>query len=341
MLEKQSKPIGSILVTVLAAFVSVILLYFLYRDLDFAAFWQELKKAKGSYLTILVASILLEQCLRAWKWQQLLYNLKAISVKRFFMAIMAGYAVTIIVPLGVSPLVRSWLIARLENLKFATVLISAVLERFIDGVVFGLLVAGFALLGIIPKIEGGLRSGITVAGIGSLIFFVGLLLLLFRLKLELAKPKSFVTRFLSWISKRIPNLSDLPGALTEGIVYPQSHWRKGSILLAALCIKLIALSHFAWAGFAVGVSLSFNDYLFLFIFVSFAFILSRFVRVPGGFVIAAAFALNLLGVAEEQALAMIVLLTMLSLLTTLSVGFICLYSSGLSLRDIRLARALK
>jgi cytochrome c553 len=78
------------------------------------------------WLLVLGATILLEQWLRGWKWRQILFDLKPISRARLLGAILAGYGVAILVPLGISPLVRSWLIARLEGLRMATVLVTTV-----------------------------------------------------------------------------------------------------------------------------------------------------------------------------------------------------------------------
>ena len=69
-------------------------------------------------------------------------------------------------------------------------------------------------------------------------------------------------------------------------------------------MKIIAATHFLWAGLAVGIVLTPFDYLFLMVFAGFALVLARFIRVPGGFVIGTGFALKVLGVPDEQALAM-------------------------------------
>jgi hypothetical protein len=42
------------------------------------------------------------------------------------------------------------------------------------------------------------------------------------------------------------------------------------------------------------------DYLFLMVFAGFSIVLSRFVRVPGGFIIGSAFAFHLLGVSVSD-----------------------------------------
>jgi hypothetical protein len=101
-------------------------------------------------------------------------------------------------------------------------------------------------------------------------------------------------------------------------------------------MKVVAATHFFWAGLAVGVVLTVFDYLFLMVFAGFAMVLARFVRVPAGFVIGSAFALELLGVPEEQALAMILFNYVLTIVVMVGPGLVFLWRSG---ADIRQAHA--
>ena len=134
-----------------AAFAVVVLFWF-YQDLDPERFLSAIATAELFWLFVLAGTILLEQLTRGWKWRQILFDLKPISSVRLFGAILAGYGVAILIPLGISPLVRSWLIARLESLRWACVLTTSVIERFLDGIVFALLAALVATVGQIPNI---------------------------------------------------------------------------------------------------------------------------------------------------------------------------------------------
>ena len=100
--------------------------------------------------------------------------------------------------------------------------------------------------------------------------------------------------------------------------------------------KLISATYFLWAGLAVGVVLAPFDYLFLMVFAGFSLVLSRFGRVPGGFVIGSAFAFSLLGVPEEQALLMILFNWMISISVVVGGGLIVLWQSELDIRRARL-----
>ena len=104
-------------------------------------------------------------------------------------------------------------------------------------------------------------------------------------------------------------------------------------------MKIVAATHFLWAGLAVGIVLTLFDYLFLLVFAGFALVLARLIRVPGGFVIGSGFALKLLDVPDEQALAMILFNHVLSIVLVVGFGLLFLWRSGIDIREERNAEA--
>jgi hypothetical protein len=322
-------------IPILGAGLAIGALFWLYQDLDFGRFLGEVARADPFWLVVLGATILGEQLLRGWKWRQILYDLKPISSWRLFGAILAGYGVAILVPLGISPIVRSWLIARLEDLRLACVLVTAAIERFIDGIVFALIVGIVALAGQIPNIEGDLRTGLAVAGALNLALFGGLLWLLFMARGPLTRTDTGLSRCVDWLaSKGGARLAGLRAAIAHGIVWPRQRARQVGVVAASLAMKAIAATHFLWAGLAVGVTLRAFDYLFLLVFAGFALVLARFVRVPGGFVIGSGIALKMLGVADEEALAMIMFNNVMTILLMVGIGLIVLWRSGVEVWSV-------
>ena len=100
-------------------------------------------------------------------------------------------------------------------------------------------------------------------------------------------------------------------------------------------MKLISSTYFLWAGLAVGITLNPTDYLFLMVFAGFALVLARFIRVPGGFIIGSGFALKLLDVPDEQALAMILFVHFAVIFLMVGFGLLFLLRSGIDLRTLR------
>ena len=312
------------------------LVFWLYGSLDFWGFWHGLRGANPVWIAVLAATILFEQLLSGWKWRQLLYDVKPIPTLRLTGALLAGYGANVLVPLGISPLVRAWIVARLHDLKMATVLTTTIIARFIDGVVFSLFAGFVALAGKVPQIEGSLEIGLSVAGALNMALFGGLLWAMYRFRVIFAREGPLVCQLFDWVAVRMR--ADGPGlrmALCEGIIWPRARARRLAVLVAAVAGKLVAATHFLWAGLAVGVWLSPWDYLFLMVFAGFVMVLGRFVRIPGSFVFGAAFALQILGVPDETALLMILFNYITTIILVVGIGLIVLWQSG---TDIRRAR---
>ena len=312
------------------------MVFFLYRDLNLNLFLVELKGAKFQWVIVLAGAILAEQLIQGWKWRQLLYDLKPISSWRLMGAFLAGYGANIFVPLGISPLVRSWLVARLEGLAVATVLVTTAISRFIDGIVFAIIAGIVAIAGQIPIIEGDAQLGLAAAGAFNLVIFAAILWMLFASRARFAQDGSIVSRFLDWLAaKSRGRFGDLRSGLAKGIIWPRERFRQFAIIAASFAMKAISATHFLWAGLALGVVLGPFDYLFLMVFAGFALVLSRFIRVPGGFIIGSSFALKLLGVPDETALAMILFNHIITLILVVGIGLVVLWRSGIDIRTIR------
>ncbi len=309
-------------------------LIWLYQDLDLERFLVAISTAELIWLFALAGTILLEQLTRGWKWRQILFELKPISSFRLFGAILSGYGIAVLIPVGVSPLVRSWLVARLENLRWASVLTTSAIERFLDGIVFALFAAFVAFVDHIPDVEGDVRAGLMIAGGLNLALFSGLLYMLFAGRSPLDRKEARISRWIDWLSaKGGTRLDGLRTEIRKGIVWPHEHRRQIGAILASVLMKIIASTHFLWAGLAVGVVLAPFDYLFLMVFAGFALVIARFVRVPGGFIIGSGFALKLLGVPDEQALTMILFNHILSIVLMVGLGLLYLWKSGIDIRE--------
>jgi len=292
--------------------------------------------ARGEYLLLVPLAIALEQLVRAWKWRQLLHDLRPIPTFRLFGAIMAGYLANLLVPLGLSPLVRAWLVARLDRLRMSAVLATVAIDRFIDGIVFTGFVALVLAFAVFPDPTGNIRTGLVIGGAGSLGLFVVLLGALAHHKRQMRDPAGWTLRLIGLLPTRFAvRLKALLLAFADGIVWPRAPWRRVGIVGASIGIKLVAATHFLFAGLAFGVLLAPIDYLFLLVFAGFAHILAHLARVPGGFIVGSIFALGLLGVGEEEAVAMVATVQLASMATVAVLGALALWRHGIALGDLR------
>jgi len=306
---------------------------------EYERMYDVLDQANAAYVLMVPLAIALEQLVRAWKWRQLLYAIRPVGTLRLFGAIMAGYFANLLVPLGLSPIVRSWLVARLETLKMSAVLATAAIDRLVDGLIFTGFVAVVVFSAAFPDPDGDIRLGLIVGGVGSFALFACLLVALARYKRWVKVSDGWITRMAERLPERFSGaVKAAMRSFADGVVWPREAWRGAGIVLASIVIKLIAITHFLWAGLAFGLVLPPLDYLFLVVFLGFLIILSRLARIPGGFLIGAIFALDLLGVPDEQALAMVLLVNVSSLLTVASIGAFALWRSGIALDEVHVSK---
>ena len=325
--------------SIAGALTGLVVLVWAFSRVEYNRLFATLQHANPWYVLMVPLAITAEQLVRAWKWRQLLFAIRPIGAFRLFGAIMAGYFANILVPLGISPFARSWLVARLEALKMSSVLATVTIDRLVDGVIFTGFVAVILVFAIFPDPTGNIRLGLIVGGVGSLVLFTLLLFALSRYKGFVAHPDAWIMRLANRLPTRlIAPVTRVLISFADGVVWPQEAWRSLGIVLASIVIKLIAITHFAFAGLAFGVVLRPLDYVFLVVFLGFLIIFSRLVRIPGGFFIGAIFALELLGVPEERALTMILLVQVSSLLVIVSVGAFALWRSGIALDELRYAK---
>ena len=138
------------------ALIGALALVWVTWRIDFDRLRQVVAEADMMFLLLVPLAIAAEQFVRAWKWRQLLHAIRPVATLRLFGAIMAGYFANFLIPLGISPIVRSWLVARLEALTMSAVLATAAIDRLVDGVIFSGFVAIALIFAVFPDPTGGI-----------------------------------------------------------------------------------------------------------------------------------------------------------------------------------------
>ncbi len=182
------------------AAIGAVVLVWAFSRVDYGRMRQVAAQADIAFLVLVPLAIALEQLVRAWKWRQLLYAIQPVGTLRLFGAIMAGYFANLLVPLGLSPIIRSWLVARLESLKMSAVLATAAIDRLVDGLIFTGFVAVAVTFAVFPDPDGDIRLGLIVGGVGSFGLFTCLWVALARYKRWVSSPDAWIPR----IADRLP-----------------------------------------------------------------------------------------------------------------------------------------
>jgi hypothetical protein len=308
----------------------------IFSRIDYAAFFSALANASGGFVALVPAAILFEQWVGAAKWRLLLAGLGGARLSRVFAANMAAFLAGYLVPVAGSPIVRSWLVARCEGLPFASVLATIAVDRLVDGAAFlGFAVAAIVFIGM-PQGEESLRTGAAAAAAGLAAILAALVALLAVFRRTVSAGGTGVRRLVMWVPIRWRERAHaILAALAAGTAWPRSPARAAAIVLLALCVKALAVTHLLWAGLALGVWLGIAQYVLLMVLIGLVHGMARYVRIPGGFLLAATFLLELLGVDRERALAMALIVQVSAIVSINAAGAAALAWFGAELRELK------
>lgn len=164
----------------LGVVISLLLLYFSFRNQNFTEVWEVVKKADYIWLIPGVAIYLVAVWARAWRWHYLLRPLKMISTSKMFPIVTIGYMGNNIYPYRAGEVLRAYILRKREGVPMSASLATIIVERVFDGVVM----LGFVFLNL-PELAnltsssgfiGDIRT-LSVWGAGIFLGVLGIFLL--------------------------------------------------------------------------------------------------------------------------------------------------------------------
>lgn len=113
--------------------ISGAMLLFFVTQLDAGEMVTLLAEANYFYLIPAVGLYFLGVLFRAFRWQFLLNPMRRVPVRRLYPVVVIGYTANNLLPMRLGELVRSYYLARRENLSTSSALGSVAVERVFDG----------------------------------------------------------------------------------------------------------------------------------------------------------------------------------------------------------------
>jgi len=183
--------------------ISVFFLWLVLRDLNFAAFWAQVRAANYWWLLPGVGVYMVAVWVRAWRWHYLLRPLKAIPTSAMFPIVAIGYMGNNIYPARAGEVLRAYVLKKKEGVAISASLATIIVERIFDGVI--MLAFIFVNLGELAHIT-AMQADTTNAAIsiqliafwGSVVFFGAFLAFLLAAMFPGASQRA-----LAWLSARL------------------------------------------------------------------------------------------------------------------------------------------
>lgn len=312
--------------------VAAVLLWLFFRGVDLQSLGTALGEARWGWLVVCLGMALLHFLVRAWRWQLLLAPIRrGVSLRALTEAILAGYAVTFLIPARLGELVRPSLLARRERLPLPATLATVGLDRLLDGATLTVFLVAFLLFspgaanGIPESVAGGMRFwGLLIGGgMFAALVVLGVLSANSHWLPAAGTEGGWRSRLLGFMHSALAGMKALHGARPLA-----------GAILGSLAIWLV-LAVQAYAGMrAFAIDLPF--------FSSFGLVAALAVGIAlptpagaGGYHAAGAAFLQLVyQVGEAQAVAAILILHLISVVPAIILGSAVLAREGVSLGDL-------
>ena len=140
----SARRLGKIL---LGLVVSAVLLVYFFRDVDLAVVMGRLRETLWTFLALSVIMNFVSMWMRAWRWYYLFPP--GSRPTHLFRALIIGYMGNNLLPLRAGELVRIYVASR-RGQRFWPTFATVVVERVLDGLAVGLIVAGLLLTMAVP-----------------------------------------------------------------------------------------------------------------------------------------------------------------------------------------------
>lgn len=316
-------PARRLLKVALGLLVSAALLAYLFHDADLPGIGRRLLGTRWDYLGASVALFMLSLWVRALRWRYLFPpGARPAGLLR---AVLIGYTGNNLLPLRAGEVVRAWLAAR-RGQRFWTAVATLVVERVLDGLAVGLMLAVLFLTLPVPR-------HVEWAALLFLSADLGMLAALGALALA---PGSF-RRAVLGLTARWPAAASRAGRLLDvvddGLAGVRAPSHLPPILGASAAIWLI-LAASVWAAFrAAGLDLPLAAAWAVLAFVGLGISLPSSPGYAGVFQAAVVLALAIFAVPQPEALAFSVLLHLAHLVPLTAAGLALLVVEPVSLAE--------
>ena len=155
---------------ILGVLISIIGLYYAFRQINFWELWVSLKNVNFVLITIAIVILLLSNVIRAWRWQILVKPIKDVSFEPAFSSIMIGYFGNSVLPFRMGEFLRAYVVADKTSLTASTAFGTIVIERILDFI--GLSAVILLIMTVYPlkTIGGSIIIGVIVLSLTAFIF---------------------------------------------------------------------------------------------------------------------------------------------------------------------------
>ena len=314
---------------ILGVLISVIGLYYAFRQINFWELWISIKNVNFILVILAIVILLLSNVIRAWRWQILVKPIKDVSFEPAFSSIMIGYFGNSVLPFRMGEFLRAFVVADKTSLTASTAFGTIVIERILDFI--GLSIVILLIMTVYPltSVGGSIIIGVIVLSLTAFIFFF--LFGGFKSSLLVKIEKSSLLR-IGLLHKILPFIKNfLDGATTI-----RATNKLGIILLYTLIIWIMYYCSTYLATIATGIELEWFGFGVLLISTTLAISVPAAPGYVGTYHAAAVYILtNLFDVGRIDAQAAAIILHAVGTIPIVIIGAGYFLNNSVNFKDIK------
>lgn len=316
--------------------VSLILLVFLFRKIDYGQLWAAFRTINYQLLLPAIVSTMVSYWFRAVRWRLLLMPVKPTRMKNLFPATIIGYMANNLLPARLGEFVRAYTLAKSENLTTSGVFASLVIDRLCDGftVLLILLITLFTVR--LPLGMEDVQNSLEMGGYAIFGIYTLVMIFLYLLKRWYSWTVRVITKILNPLPDRYAaKMISLIDAFLGGVRLSLHPAALGAVVLSSLAIWSAAIWPIDLTLRAFGIALPVSASLFIMIFLVFAVMVPASPGYVGTYHAACVYGLMAFNVGKEQALSVAMVIHAIGFFPVILLGFWYLSRAKLSLSSIR------
>ena len=314
---------------ILGVLISVIGLYYAFRQINFWELWIIIKNVNFILVILAIVILLLSNIIRAWRWQILVKPIKYVSFEPAFSSIMIGYFGNSVLPFRMGEFLRAFIVADKTSLTASTAFGTIVIERILDFI--GLSIVILLIMTVYPltSVGGSIIIGVIVLSLTAFIFFFLFGGFKSSLLVKIEKLSLLRIGLLHKILLFIKNFLD--GATTI-----RATNKLGIILLYTLIIWIMYYCSTYLATIAIGIELEWFGFGVLLISTTLAISIPAAPGYVGTYHAAAVYILtNLFDVGRSNAQAAAIILHAVGTIPIVIIGAGYFLNSSVNFKDIK------
>jgi len=199
----------------LACLISVILLWFLFKDIAWPEVFAQMKAANHRYTLLCFALLVLMNAIKIYRWRLLLNAFVQIGYKDLFRIGGLGFFLVLLLPLRLGEFSRPYLLKKEKGASFSSAMATIALERALDGLFVTLMF--FAMTRLLQGVYALPESLVTAAYL-AFALFLGVFVFLIAAFLVEDKLMALIRATLGRLSSGFAEkIVDLGGKFVQGL----------------------------------------------------------------------------------------------------------------------------